>query len=147
MGNQKQYIENGGFTEYLYQDESPKVTINGVTGKIISNVADPTGMHDGLPTYSNSSDMYFKKGRDGWASQARIYINRKLCLDLDWSHSHRNPDGTVFPKGVIHVQAYQVDSKGNITRLSHQARLMTDAEIIKYGPIIKHFNPNVKFRP
>ena len=50
MGNQRQYIASGGFSQYLYKDESPKVTINGVTGKMISKVTDPTGTHDGLPT-------------------------------------------------------------------------------------------------
>lgn len=34
MGNQRQYLASGGFSEYLYKDESEKVTINGVTGKM-----------------------------------------------------------------------------------------------------------------
>ena len=51
MGNQRQYLANGGFSEYLYKDESEKVTINGVTGKMISMIADPMGNQAGLPTY------------------------------------------------------------------------------------------------
>ena len=31
-------------------------------------------------------------------------------------------------------------------RLSNEARLMNNAEMKKYGPILKKFNPNVKFR-
>ena len=57
MGNQREYLPSGGFSQYLYKDESPKVTINGVTGKMISKITDPTGFHDGLPTYSNTSDV------------------------------------------------------------------------------------------
>lgn len=145
MGNQRQYLKGGGFSEYLYKDESPKVTINGVTGKMISKVTDPTGTHDGLPTYSNTSDIYFKKGEDGLASQAKVYKDRKTILDFDWNHTHKNPDGTTFPKGTVHVQVYKVDDNGNIVRLSKKARPMTEYEIKKYGPIILHFNPNVKF--
>lgn len=145
MGNERQYLASGGFSQYLYVDESPRVTINGVTGKMISKITDPTGIHDGLPTYANTSDMYFKKGQDGLASQARLYKDRKIVMDFDWSHTHKNSDGKVFPKGTVHVQVYQVDSKGNITRLS-DARIMTDAEIKKYGPILLYYNPNVKFK-
>jgi hypothetical protein len=147
MGNQKQYLESGGFSKYLYADESPAVTINGVTGKMISLKTDPTGIHGGLPTYANTCDVYFRKGEDGLASQAKIYKDRKTIMDFDWSHTHTNPDGTIFPKGTIHVQTYQVDSKGKLIRLSDKARFMTEAEIKKYGPIIKYFNKNVKFRP
>ena len=67
-------------------------------------------------------------------------------MDLDWNHSHTNSDGTVFQKGTIHVQVYIVGKNGKPQRLSDNARLMTDAEIAKYGPIIKYFNPNVKFK-
>lgn len=146
MGNQREYLESGGFSQYLYTDESSQVTINGVTGKMISKKTDPTGMHAGLPFYSNTSDVYFKKGNDGLASQAKTYKDRKNILDFDWSHTHTNPDGTKFPKGTVHVQIYMVDSKGNITRLSNKARLMTDAEIKKYGPILLFFNPTIKFK-
>lgn len=63
MGNQREYLQSGGFSQYLYKDESPKVTINGITGKMISLATDPTGTHAGLPTYANTSDIYFKKVR------------------------------------------------------------------------------------
>jgi hypothetical protein len=146
MGNQRQYLASGGFSEYLYQDESERVTINGVTGKMISKITDPTGTHDGLPTYSNTSDIYFKKGDDGLASQAKVYKDRKTVLDFDWNHEHKNRNGRVFPKGTVHVQMYRVNSDGSLTRLSDNARSMNNHEMKKYGPILKYFNPNVKFR-
>lgn len=146
MGNQREYLASGGFSQYLYKDESPKVTINGVTGKMISKITDPTGTHSGLPNYGNTSEVYFKKGKDGLATQARIYKDRYSYIDLDWNHSHTNTNGTMFPKGTIHVQVYKIGKNGEPQRLSDNARLMTDAEIAKYGPIIKFFNPNVKFK-
>lgn len=144
MGNQREYVATGGFSQYLFQDESPQVTINGVTGKMISKVTDPSGMHSGLPRYGNTSEIYFKKGENGLASQARVYKDRYSFMDIDWNHTHTNPNGAVFPKGTIHVQVYKLDTAGNLTRLSSNARLMTAAEFEKYGPIIKYFNPNVK---
>jgi len=145
MGNQRQFLASGGFSEYLYHNESEKVTINGVTGQMISLIADPTGSHAGLPTYSNTSDIYFKKGDDGFASQAKVYKDRKTVLDFDWNHEHKNSDGRVFPKGTVHVQVYRVNSDGSLTRLSKDARLMTHQEMKVYGPILKYFNPNAKF--
>lgn len=145
MGNQRQYLKSGGFTRYLYKGESPKVTMNGVTGRMVSKIADPTGTHDGLPTYSNTCDIYFKKGEDGLASQAKLYKDRRTILDFDWDHDHKNADGTVFHKGRVHVQEYKLDAKGNPVRQSFHARLMKAWEIDKYGPIIRHFNKYVKF--
>lgn len=145
MGNQRKYLACGGFSEYLYKDESEKVTINGVTGKMISLIADPTGSQAGLPTYSNTSDIYFKKSIDGRASQAKVYKDRQTILDFDWNHDHKNSDGRVFHKGTVHVQVYRKNSDGSLTRLK-DARLMNNYEMKKYGPILKYFNPDVKFR-
>lgn len=145
MGNQRQYLAEGGFTQYLYQAESPKVTINGVTGRMVSKLTDPKSTHDGLPNYSNTCDIYFKKGTDGLASQAKLYKNRHTVLDFDWDHDHKNADGTVFHKGRVHVQEYKLDAKGNAVRQSLHARLMTAHEIAQYGAIIHYFNPNVNF--
>ena len=79
------------------------------------------------------------------------YISRKMCIDFDWSHTHTNKgtesDGRSFQKGVIHVQTYRVEKDGTTTRLSNNARYMNNSEMKKYGPIIKAFNPDVKFRP
>ncbi len=145
MGNQRQYNKDGGFTQYLYKDESDKEIIGGVTCKLVSRIDDPSGTHSGLPKYSSTTEVYLKKGKDGLASQARVYKDRHSFMDIDWSHTHKNPDGTTFPKGTAHVQVYKTDKDGNVVRLSDKARPMTDAEIKKYGPVIKHYNPNVKF--
>ncbi len=91
--------------------------------------------------------MYFRVGRDNSVIQGKVYIDRKHCIDFDWSHNHVNSDGQSFPKGVVHVQIYQVDENGKTHRLSDMARYMTASEIAKYGPIIHAFNPNVKFKP
>ncbi len=130
MGNQREYIPSGGFSQYLYKDESPRVTINGVTGKMISMITDPTGTHAGLPTYANTSDIYFKKGNDGLASQAKVYIDRKTVLDFDWNHDHQNSDGRVFHKGTVHVQTYRVNPDGSLTRLAKKARFMNNCSLL-----------------
>lgn len=150
MGNQRDY-ERGrnDFFSYQFTTASARVTINGVSGKMVERKIQPETGYQGLPAYGGSSDIYFAKGKDGLASQAKLYDgNGKMKLDFDWSHDHTNKDGTVFHKGVVHVQEYKVETvKGHdkFSRLK-KARLMTDAEIEKYGPILKHFNPNIKFR-
>lgn len=153
MGNQREYIATGGFSVYLYEDhpDYEAKTVNGVHGKVIKLKTDKTGTHAGLPTYANTSDMYFRLGQEGGIIQGKVYINRKMCIDFDWGHDHTNKgpgaDGRTFPKGVVHVQTYSVDEKGVVTRHSNNARYMNNAEMKKYGPIIKAFNPNAKFRP
>lgn len=153
MGNQKEYIDTGGFSSYLYEDNPnwKAKTVNGIHGKVIKLIADKTGTHAGLPTFANTSDMYFRLGKDGKIIQGKVYINRKMCIDFDWSHNHTNKgpgsDGRTFHKGVVHVQTYHVEPDGTITRLSNNARLMNNGEMKKYGPIIKAFDPDVKFRP
>ena len=149
MGNQQDYIESGGFSQYLYKDHygfSAK-EVNGVRGKVVLDQRDPNGQHYSLPSYANSSDMYFKVSKGGEVIQGRLYIDRKSVLDFDWGHTHTNKsDGKTFTKGTIHVQVYSVDSNGKPTRHSDSARHMTNAEIKKYGSLIKAYNPNVKFR-
>lgn len=139
------HIKEGGFSQYLYKDESRRVNINGVTGKMISKGVGGKSVHDGLPTYSNTCDIYFKKGEDGLACQAKLYKERKAVLDFDWDHSHTNADGSKFGAGTVHVQVYKVDKQGNIERMSKYARRMTGEEVRKYGPIIHYFNKNVIF--
>ncbi len=147
MGNQQEYIESGGFSQYLYKDHHgfPTIEINGARGKVVLYQNDPNGKHYSLPTYANTSDMYFKVGKNGEVIQGRLYISRKSTLDFDWGHTHKNTsDGRIFEKGTVHVQEYSVDSHGRPSRNS-KARPMTDAEIKKYGALIHAFNPNVKF--
>lgn len=149
MGNQQDYIESGGFSQHLYKDHDGFIAkeVNGVRGKVVLDQRDPNRQHYSLPSYANTSDMYFKVAKDGEVIQGRLYIDRKSVLDFDWGHTHTNTsDGKTFKKGTIHVQEYSVDSNGKLIRHSGRARLMTDTEIKKYGPLIKVYNPNVKFK-
>ncbi len=144
MGDQRDY-ERGknDFYSYSYEALSPRITMNGVTGRMIEKKEAFKSKHADLPAYAKSSDMYFAPGPDGKASQAKLYRkDKKMALDFDWNHAHTNPDGTHFPKGTIHVQEYKVtlikNGKGRwvdkFTRLSKKARRMTASEIEKYGP-------------
>lgn len=148
MGSQRKLNPSGGFSAYLYEDHPDwqPISIDGIRAKVVKLITDKTGYHSGLPTYANTSNMYLRLNQRGEVIQAKLYISRKQCLDFDWGHQHKNKRGkTVFPKGVVHVQAYSVDDVG--IRYSANARLMTDSEVKKYGVILKTFNPNVKFRP
>lgn len=149
MGNARQYNATGGFSEYLYDVHPNYETYyhNGLKAKVIILKTDPDGSHSGLPAFANSSDIYLKVGKSGNVTQAKVYITRQHTVDFDWGHEHRNKVAgevqQVFPKGVVHVQGYS----GINNRNSNRARYMTDAEIKKYGDILRHFDPNVKFRP
>ena len=151
MGNQREYVKSGGFSQYLYEDHKrfKPQTVNGIRGKAVHYIKDGETDHTGLPAYADTSDMYFRVGLDGKVVQAKLYIDRKHCIDFDWGHVHVNKggDGKSFPKGVVHVQTYPVNENGKAMRLSHNARYMSNEEIAKYGGIIHAFNPDVKFRP
>lgn len=56
MGGQNQYIETGGFSEYLYEQIGKTVHMNGLTGKMIKLKTDKDGTHTGLPSFSNTSE-------------------------------------------------------------------------------------------
>ncbi len=91
--------------------------------------------------------MYFRKNNAG-VCQGRVYLDHKVTLDFDWSHDHTNNgiDGRHFRRGVVHVQIWQQKPDGTFTRISNGARLMNNAEMKQYGPLIKTFCPGVKFR-
>lgn len=144
MGNQRQYNSSGGFSEYLYTSVSDSVVINGIKGRVIEAIDKQGKDYGRLPTYSNTSDIYFRQNENKEVVQAKAYLSREMIIDFDWDHSHRNrTNGEYFPKGTIHVQIYKKDDNGHFVRLSHEARRMTEAEKKKYGPIIHFFNPNV----
>lgn len=147
MGNGANFFsrdERGRRSEYVSVE--PAKTINGVKGHVIKKVGDRE-THTNLPYYSNTSDVYFRKNING-VCQARVYVGQKMFLDFDWSHQHINigGNGRVFKKGVVHVQMWQENKDGTFTRVSNQARYMNNAEIKKYGRLIKAFCPDVKFR-
>jgi len=161
MGDQRAYVKGrNDFESYLYTSMSARVTINGVTGRMIADKNNPFGEHSHLPAYSGKCDIYFYPDQNGKATQAKLYDGSKMRLDFDWDHKHENKrKGKVtetFPEGVVHIQEYTSTKVwsdkykkyvDHFKRKSNNARLMTQAEIDKYGPIILHFNPNVKFRP
>lgn len=139
------------FSQYLYEDHKDfePVTINGIRAKVIHYIPDGEIDHTGLPMFSGTSSMYLRAVQSGDVMQAKVYVDHRHAIDFDWSHEHRNKEGdkVKFPIGVVHVQEYTFNNDGELVRKSNEARLMTDAEIEKYGPIILHFNPNTKFRP
>lgn len=143
------------FTRYLYTSMSPIVAANGVTGRMIAKKdKNPYDSHHDLPAFNRECDVYFYPNSDGTARQAKVYKNCEMTKDFDWDHSHKNPDGRTFQKGVVHVQEYTkkqvLDKKTGKTKTvnirSKYARLMTQDEIEKYGALLKKFNPNIKFR-
>lgn len=127
-----------------YESLEPARTVNGVTGHLIKKVGD-SDTHTNLPYYSNTSDVYVRKNANG-VCQARVYDDQQMFLDFDWSHLHKNADGKTFEKGVVHVQEWKKNPDGTFSRLSGEARSMSDAEVAKYGPLLKSYCPDIKFR-
>lgn len=155
MGDQR--AKNAGkndFYSYTYDTLSPRVVINGVSGKLIDKKHAFKTDKPSLPAYGNTSDMYLSPGLDGKATQAKLYDkDRRMRLDFDWDHTHVNKGGTVFQKGTVHVQEYSVTRVKNpktgkfedkFKRLK-TARRMTPYEIEKYGPILRYFNSTILF--
>lgn len=146
MGNGVDFFARdaaGRCSEYV--PLAPAVKINGVKGHLIKRKED-SDTHTNLSFYANTSDVYFRKNANG-VCQARAYIGHKLHLDFDWSHAHTNKgDVRHFPAGTVHVQVWEKQKDGTFKRLSSEARFMSNHEMKKYGPILKHFCPSVKFR-
>lgn len=145
MGNGADFFsrdEKGRRSEY--ESLAPAVTINGVKGHLIKKVGD-SDTHTNLPFYSNTSDVYFRQNKNG-VCQARVYVGQKKYLDFDWSHVHTNSNGRKFDRDTVHVQVWKQNKDGTFTRLSDDARSMSNYEMKKYGPILKYFCPTVKMR-
>lgn len=147
MGNAKTYNPSGGFTQYEYHQIGDTITAsNGVQGKIISKVEAGKENHDGLPLYSNTSEIYFKLSdeKDGNGEypveQARVYQDRRAALDFDWGHAHGTHEA-----GVVHVQEWYMNKNGKWTRRKGE-RGLSNEEIRRYGEIIKLANPKVRLR-
>lgn len=140
MGNERLLNPNGGFSEYLFYQVGDVISANGHSGKVISRIGDK-GRHFGLPSYSNTSSIYFKLGDNGnTVEQMRIYAGRRVAYDFDWGHNHKE-----FPEGVVHVHVWTQTASGTFTR--HEPRFMNDKEMAQYGDLLRKANPKVKFRP
>mgnify|MGYP006988921557 FL=1 len=134
MGNGADFFtrdERGRRSEYVSIE--PARTVNGVKGHLIKKVGD-SDTHTNLPYYSNTSDIYFRQNKSG-VCQARVYVGQKKYLDFDWSHVHTNSNGRTFEKGIVHVQVWKQNKDGTFSRLSDNARSMSNAEMKKYGQI------------
>lgn len=150
MGIQKDYVDEGGFTQYLYA-HSEVIREDGLEVKVIY-VERTKDYHESLPLYSNTSQMYFgiKCNRTGRKEidQLRFYKDRKASFDFDWGHDHYvKENGKVvktYPEGVVHVQFYKIVD-GRPVR-DGRVRYMNNAEIKKYGKLLKKANSGVKFR-
>lgn len=140
MGNQNQYIPGGGFTEYKYITVGNVEKINGFRCKIIKMPSDTDIYHVGLPSFSNTSDIYIGLGPNNIPKQMRVYKDRASYIDFDWGHEHKNSDGTKFPKGTVHVQRYAGANGGD-------ARYMTPSEHKLYDKVIEQFAPHAKLYP
>lgn len=143
MGNDREYISSGGFDQYLYYQIGETISAtNGIQGKIINEISDKEDFHSSLPKYSNTSEVYFKlDDQSGQIEQARIYKDRKVSLDFDWGHPHKE-----LPQGVVHVHEWHRDKKGKWSRDSNP-RYLNDYEINRYGDLLKLADPHIKFRP
>lgn len=148
MGSQRLYRQRGGFSSHLYHTVgSTIISSNGVEGKIVEKI-EGNSSYDGLPLFSNTSEVYFKRDPISYEIvQARIYSNRHPVADFDWNHEHTNKNGQVFPKGIVHVQELSQDSNGKWTRDNRHARYMNEKEIERYAELLKLANPNIKLRP
>ena len=117
------------------------ISANGISAKVVEKI-NKDDSAQGLPAFSNTSDLYFGKGKkSGEIIQLRLYKNRKAYMDFDWGHPHGD-----FPTGKVHVHFYEFDATGKLQKIKGKDRLMNNAEIKKYGPLIKKANPKAKFR-
>lgn len=109
MGNSREYIKSGGFSQYLYYQVGQAIRAsNGVQGKVVAEYGDENGFHSSLPKFSNTSEVYFKMDdKDPIVEQARIYVNRRVALDFDWGHTHGS-----YRKGIVHVHEWHKTKDG-----------------------------------
>lgn len=147
MGTQREYIESGGFSAYLYLQRGEAIVApNGVKAKVVEKIYGTR--FDGLPILSNTGEVYLKRNPGGEIVQARIYRNRRPVCDFDLDHAHVNKgSGERFAKGVVHVQTFVRKPDGTWRRQKHKARNMTDEEVVRYGPLLRKVRPGLKLRP
>lgn len=141
MGNTRFYNASGGFYSNEYHQEGEGILYEGLRGKIV--VKNQPGKN-GLPPYSGTSDFYAGKNvNTGRIMQVRFFKGRRQNLDFDWGHLHTNTSEhkMSFHEGVVHVHTYKNGERNNV------ARCLNNAEIKKYGRLLKMLDPSVKFRP
>ena len=147
MGDIKNYNEAGGFDEYLYYQDGDILTAsNGIQGKVVNDFSEQflkdeeKTFHESLPMFSNTSEVYFKRSDEAGhvIEQARIYINRRATLDLDWGHAHGEHE-----LGFVHVHEWRLNKHGKWVR-GGNPRKMTEKEIARYGELLLLAYP-VKF--
>lgn len=92
MGNGRQYNPGGGFSDYLYHSVGDVIQADGLTGKVLlkNDVTLGKGTNS-LPSYSNTSQYYFRLAEDGSVDQMRMCEGRKMELDYDWGHVPIDP--------------------------------------------------------
>lgn len=70
-------------------------------------------------------------------------------MDFDWGHDHivtSGPNkGKTYPKGTVHVQFFKIVN-GHPVRDGSRVRMLSNAEIKKYGAFLRKADPNVRFR-
>lgn len=147
MGGQNYYKAEGGFSQYLYKHVGDTIEVNGIRAKVIEYIG-TKNHHEGLPYFSNTSDMYLKiADNQSHVEKAIVYIDRHAAFEFDWGHEHKNikGNGKSFPEGVVHV--HELERYGNsVCRKPTDARLLTAAEIKKYSKILKIVYPKIKFK-
>lgn len=114
---------------------------NGLSGEVVTEISD-TDYHSSLPTWSKTSDIYFKRDDEGNhdIEQMRVFVGRRATLDFDWNHNHKS-----FQKGIVHV--HQWGMRNGKWRRSDKPRYMTSEEISKYGELLLLANPDIKLKP
>lgn len=140
MGNGSDYIKDGGFLKYDWEKER---TIEG-----IDVLRHKFEKRSDLPKFSNTAKAYFKEDGNHEVIQLRFYDDRLAVIDIDIMPSQNHINKVTkekFPAGVLHIHDWGFED-GKWRRLE-EARYMTDAEIAKYGDLIRKANPNVRFRP
>ncbi len=146
----------GSGTYYRKKIPDRWITVDTIVG--IKVLEDTQGNANNLPTYSKTSDAYFKRNKHGEITQMRIFggmtrrKTRKPVMDIDIYHQnpHNNSDGTSFTEYVVHVHEFtrKRDPKtGKISwKRSKEGRFLTEKEISLYGDILKKANRNIKFK-
>lgn len=145
MGNSRLNRKGISVIPYLFRNVQEIKMIDGIKGKVVQDVTDRIGINRKMPKKDPECDLIFILGPDGFPIRAVKYLMPNLILEFDWNHAHVNHDGTIIPKGVVHVMRYSINISGQAIPMDTSARLMTVSEIKKYGKIIHHYVPHVKF--